>query len=118
MEDKDAAPQGGSSGKKRSEWENTTVMTWQQNDAHTPPDQTLEFLSVPLRLSSLVELLVMERDNTLIQNMRCARWYRERALQEHYPGKKYPLTREKRRAIAQRAIEMAIEDAKSGRQLP
>jgi hypothetical protein len=117
MEDKDAAPQGGSRSRVHPQWK-IQRMARQANEAHTPPDQTLELLSVPLRLSSLVELLVMQRDNMLIQNMRCARWYRERALDELYPGKSYPLTLAKRRAIAQRAIEMAIEDAEAGRQLP
>lgn len=94
-------------------------MPWEQNDPHAWPEQVLEFLSVPLRLAGLVELLAAQRDNTLTLLMQCARCYKERAAQELYPGKGYLTpSRPKRQAIAQRAIEMAIEDSKAGRRMP
>jgi hypothetical protein len=95
-------------------------MSWQANDAHDPPDQVLEFLSVPLRLSSLVEMLVSQRDNTLLQLAKCAHWYRERALRELYPRRKNlgSLNTDMRRVVSQRAIELAIEDSRSSRSVP
>jgi hypothetical protein len=88
-------------------------MAYAENDAHSPPDQMLEFLSGPLRLSGLVELLVSYRDNTFIQLTRCAFWYKERALRELYPSRKNlgSLDKAMRRSVAQRAIEMAINDS-------
>ena len=95
-------------------------MSWQANDAHDPPEQVLEFLSVPLRLSSLIEMLVAQRDNSFAQLAKCAHWYKERALRELYPRRKnlQSLDREMRRAVSQRAIELAIEDSRSGRSVP
>lgn len=96
-----------------------TEMAWEEHDAHNPPDQMLEFLSVPLRLSGLVELLASYRDNTFIQLTKCAYWYKEKALRELYPSRKNlgSLDRGMRRSVAQRAIEMVIEDSRhqSGR---
>lgn len=90
-----------------------TGMAYQQNDAHNPPDQTLEFLSVSLRLSGLVELLVSYRDNSFVQLTKCAYWYKERALRELFPVRKNlgSLDKTMRRSVAQRAIEMAIDDS-------
>lgn len=87
---------------------------------HNPPDQALEFLSVSLRLSSLIEMLVAQRDNTLAQLAKCAHWYRERALRELYPRRKNlgSLNTEMRRAVSQRAIELAMEDSRSGKAVP
>jgi hypothetical protein len=74
----------------------------------------LEFLSVPLRLSGLVELLLSYRDNTFIQLTKCAYWYKEKALRELYPSRKNlgSLDKAMRRSVAQRAIEMVIEDSR------
>jgi hypothetical protein len=37
-------------------------------------------------VSSLIEMLVAQRDNTLAQLARCAHWYRERALRDYTRG--------------------------------
>jgi|GEM_PF-5642855 len=95
-------------------------MAWKPNHAHDPPDQMLEFLGLQVRLSTLVEMLIAQRDNTLIQIMRCAHWYKEQALHELYPTRKSlgSLDLEMRQAVGQRAIELAIEDSRSGRSVP
>jgi len=38
-----------------------------------PPNQTVEFLSVDLRLSTLVETLIMRRDQGTVHVSRCVR---------------------------------------------
>ena len=89
-------------------------MAWEENDPHNPPNQILEFLSVPVRLSGLVELLISQRDNTFRQLTTCANWYKEQALRELYPSRKNlgSLDKAMRRSVAQRAIEMAINDSR------
>ncbi len=92
-------------------------MPWSVADAHCPPDQELEYRSVKLRLSGLVELLVSHRDNTHMQLTVCARHYKEQALRELYPhiAGLSGLTVEKRYSVIQRAIEMAIDDSRARR---
>ena len=86
-------------------------------DAHHPPNQLIEYLGVPLRLSGLVEMLLSHSENTFTQLLICARYYKERAMRELYPNSK-SLTLEKRRRVARRAIGMAIEDSRSARSVP
>ncbi len=90
------------------------------DDAHHPPNQTLDFYGVDLRLSSIVEIIITQRDNTLRQVLQCACWYKEQARQELYPTRRAiaSLEPENRRAILQRAIELAISDSRLRLQKP
>ena len=90
-------------------------MEWTEDDAHNPPGQTVEFLGIALRVPSLVEMLVSQRDNTLVQLAKCANWYRTRALDELYPRRKNlgSLNSSMRRSVTQRAIEMVVADCKA-----
>jgi hypothetical protein len=63
-------------------------MAFEPNDAHVPPNQTVEFLSVDLRLSTIVETLIMRRDNATAQVSRCVGWYQDKARQELYPTRR------------------------------
>jgi hypothetical protein len=91
-----------------------------RDDAHIRPDETLEFFSVQLRLATIIEMLIAQRDNTLIQVTKCAHYYKELALHELYPARKHlgSLDLKMRRAVAQRAIELALEDSRMGRSVP
>ncbi len=95
-------------------------MTFEPNDAHVTPNQTVEFLSVDLRLSTIVETLIMRRDNTTVQVSRCARWYQDKARQELYPSRRslISMTRLMRRAVDDLAIEMLITDCRSRQKRP
>ena|SRR5438270_10066421 len=86
-----------------------------ENEAHSTPDQTLSFFDVPVRLSGLVEMLVSQRDNTHIQLMRCATWYKRKAMAELYPTRKggTSLNQEMRQAVSDRAIQMVLEDCRA-----
>jgi len=90
-------------------------MAFEPNDAHVPPDQTVEFLSVDLRLSTIVETLIMRRDQGTVQVSRCVRWYQDQARQELYPTRKAvaSLNPSMHRAVCDRAIELVISDSRS-----
>jgi hypothetical protein len=95
-------------------------MAFESNDAHVPASQTVEFLSVDLRLSTIVEMLIMRRDQATVQVSRCAHWYQDNARQELYPTRRSlaSMTPSMRRAVAIRAIEMVIADSRSRQRRP
>jgi len=95
-------------------------MACEPNDAHVPPNQMVEFLSVELRLSTIVETLIMRRDNTTVQVGRCVHWYQDQARQDLYPTRKaMPSVKQlMRRAVCDRAIEMVIADSRSRQTRP
>ncbi len=95
-------------------------MAFKPNDAHVPANRTVEFLSVDLRLSIIVETLAMRRDNATVQVSRCVHWYQDKARQELYPTRRSltSMTPLMRRAVADRAIEMVIADSKSRQRRP
>jgi hypothetical protein len=84
------------------------------------PDGALNFFGVDLRLSGLRELLISHRDTTTVQLLRCARWYKERALHELYPTRKSlnHLPPEMYRNVLNRAIEVSAGDSHAGRFVP
>ena len=88
-------------------------MTFEPNEAYVPPNQTVEFLGVDLRLSTIVETLVMRRDQGTVQVSRCVRWYQDKAREELYPTRKTTLDPSMHRAVCDRAIELVISDSRS-----
>ncbi len=68
-----------------------------------------------LRLSTIVETLIMRRDQATVQVSRCAHWYQEKAREELFPTRKAltSLNPSMHRAVADRAIEMVIADSRS-----
>ena len=84
------------------------------------PSETLIFLSVELRLSGLMEMLISHFDNTTQQLARCSHWYKERARQKLCPSRKSltGLSRNMRQKIFDTAIEMATEDSRTGAVVP
>ena len=88
-------------------------------EVHDPSDQMLDFYGVPLRAAGIVELMAAQRDNTFLQQMQCARLYKERALRALYPARKNlgSLDPEGRRRVANYAIRQVLEDSCSGRSI-
>jgi hypothetical protein len=91
-------------------------MQFQPQDAHDPPNQTLEFFGVDVRLSSIVEFMTARRDNTTVQVMRVVNWYKEQARRELYPTRQAiaSLKPDMHEAVLQRAIELVIADSRLG----
>ena len=81
-----------------------------------PADQAVKFHGVELRLAAVTELIRSHGEHTFYQIAICARYYKEQALKELFPtGRTMPrLTREQRKSVYRRAIEMAQDDAGNG----
>ena len=79
-------------------------------------DQVVKFYGMELGLAAVTELIRSHGENTFYQISICARYYKEQALKELFPtGRTMPhLTREQRKSVYGRAIEMAQHDAANG----
>lgn len=75
--------------------------------------RSITFYETELSLSAVQEMIRIHGENSLHQILKCARYYKERALADVYPNRASirSLPSDKRKVIYQRAIALAEEDA-------
>jgi hypothetical protein len=83
-------------------------------------DKCVNCYGVLLSLDAIVQMICMHGNNTYLQILRCAKYYKIKALRELYPTRAgwHSLDGAMRRRLAQRAIELACQDSVSEVELP